>query len=41
MPISGITLQECAQLARGLAERIFNELGIPCYCYESAAYKPE
>ena len=41
IPISGITLQECADLARKLAERIFNELEIPCYCYEAAAQKPE
>ncbi|MCM1502664.1 MAG: glutamate formimidoyltransferase [Bacteroidales bacterium] len=41
IPISGITLQECAELARKLAERIFCELGIPCYCYEASAYKPE
>ncbi len=41
IPISGITLQECAELARKLAERIFCELSIPCYCYESAAFVPE
>ena len=41
IPISGITLDECAELARGLAERIYNELEIPCYCYESAAFRPE
>ena len=41
IPISGITLEECAELARGLAERIYTELGIPCYCYEAAAFKPE
>lgn len=41
IPISGITLEECAELARKLAERIFSELEIPCYCYEAAAYKPE
>ena len=41
VPVSGITLEECAALARGLAERIFKELGIPCYCYEAAAFKPE
>ena len=28
-------------LARGLAERMYKELGIPCYCYEAAAFKPE
>ena len=41
IPISGITLEECAELARKLAERIYTELGIPCYCYEAAAFKPE
>ena len=41
IPISGITLQECAELARQLAARIYNELEIPCYCYEAAAQKPE
>ena len=41
IPISGITLEECAELSRKLSERIYNELGIPCYCYEAAAYKPE
>ena len=41
IPISGITLEECADLARKLAERMFKELGIPCYCYEAAAFKPE
>ena len=41
IPVSGITLQECAALARGLAERMYKELGIPCYCYEAAAFKPE
>ena len=41
IPVSNITLEECAVLARGLAERAANELGIPCYCYEAAAFKPE
>ena len=41
IPVSGITLQECAVLARALAERLYKELGIPCYCYEAAAFKPE
>lgn len=41
VPISGVTLEECAQMARALAERIYDELEIPCYCYEAAAYKPE
>lgn len=41
IPVSGITLEECAILARQLAERISNELEIPTYCYEAAAYTPE
>jgi len=41
VPVSGITLEECATLARQLAERISNELEIPTYCYEAAAYTPE
>ena len=40
IPVAGITLEECATLARGLAERLYKELGIPCYCYEAAALKP-
>jgi len=39
--VSGVTLEECALMARKLAERISTELGIPCYCYEAAAFKPE
>ena len=41
VPVAGITLGECAELARGLAKRIYDELGVPCYCYEAAAFKPE
>ena len=41
IPVAGISLEECAELARGLSKRISSELGIPCYCYEAAAFKPE
>lgn len=41
IPVSGVTLEECAELARELAKRASEELGIPCYCYEAAAYIPE
>ena len=41
IPVAGITLEECAVLARALAKRMYEELGIPCYCYEAAAFKPE
>mgnify|MGYP000544378838 CR=1 FL=1 len=41
IPIAGITLEECAALSRKLAERIADELHIPTYCYEAAAFTPE
>ena len=41
IPLRNITLAECAELARALAERIHKELGIPTYCYEASAYLPE
>ena len=41
IPVSGITMEECAELARGLAKRIADELNVPTYCYEAAAFKPE
>ncbi len=41
IPVSGITLEECAELARQLAKRISDELNIPTYCYEAAAFTPE
>ncbi len=41
VPVAGITLEECAELARKLAKRLADELEIPCYCYEAAALKPE
>ena len=41
VPVSGVSLEECARLARGLAKRMYEELGIPCYCYEAAAFTPE
>ena len=39
VPVSGVTLEECAAMARALARRMSDELGIPCYCYEAAAYR--
>lgn len=41
IPVAGLTLEECAQLAQKLAQRIANELCVPCYCYEAAAQTPE
>ena len=39
VPISGVTLEETAELARTLAKRVADELNIPIYCYEAAAYQ--
>ena len=41
VPISGITMEECAELARRLGQRVGDELGIPVYLYECAASRPE
>ncbi len=41
IPVAGVTLEECAEMARRLAERITDELGVPIYCYEAAASTPE
>ena len=41
IPISGVTLEEAAEMSRALAKRVADELGIPVYCYEAAAFTPE
>ena len=41
VPVEGITLAECAELARVLGERVGRELAIPTYLYEAAASRPE
>ncbi|MGI6222076.1 MAG: glutamate formimidoyltransferase [Prevotella sp.] len=41
VPVSGVTLEDCAEMARKLAERIAKELRVPCYCYEAAAFTEE
>jgi glutamate formiminotransferase/formiminotetrahydrofolate cyclodeaminase len=41
VPVSGMTLEDCAALARELGARVGAELGLPVYLYESAAAKPE
>jgi glutamate formiminotransferase/formiminotetrahydrofolate cyclodeaminase len=39
VPISGITMEEVVEYARALAKRIGEELHIPVYCYEFAAFE--
>ncbi|NRA97885.1 MAG: glutamate formimidoyltransferase, partial [Planctomycetes bacterium] len=41
VPVSGMTMGECVELARRLGGRVGGELGIPGYLYDEAASKPE
>ncbi|OYD17590.1 glutamate formimidoyltransferase [candidate division WOR-3 bacterium JGI_Cruoil_03_44_89] len=41
VPISGITVEECVELAHKLAKRVGDDLEIPVYLYEHAATSPE
>ena len=41
VPVSGMTMDEAVLIAHNVARRIGDELGIPVYCYENAARKPE
>ena len=41
VPIKDITMQECVEISKEVAERIAKELGIPVYLYEESASKPE
>lgn len=41
IPIEGISLQECVQLAERLGAEIWNKLKVPVYLYEAAARRPE
>lgn len=40
IPVSGVTLEEAAEMARDLGRRIADELNIPVYAYEASALKP-
>jgi len=41
VPVSNITMEECAELAHRLGKRVGDELNIPVYLYENAATRPE
>ena len=41
VPVSGVTMDDCAEIARTLGRRVGAELGIPVFLYEHAASKPE
>ena len=41
VPVDGVTLDDCAELARRLGARVGRELELPVYLYEHAASRPE
>ncbi len=41
VPVAGVTMEDCIEVARALGQRVGAELGIPGYFYESAALLPE
>ena len=41
VPVAGVTMEECTEMARKVGKRIGEELGIPVYLYEEAASMPE
>ncbi|HDK36517.1 MAG TPA: glutamate formimidoyltransferase, partial [Bacteroidetes bacterium] len=41
VPVSGVTMEDCVQLAHDLGQRVGEELHIPDYLYEEAATQPE
>ncbi|MGC7870054.1 glutamate formimidoyltransferase [Desulfosporosinus sp. SYSU MS00001] len=41
VPVRGMTMEECVDLAKRLGERVGRELSIPVYLYEKAATRPE
>src|SRR6185436_10739865 len=40
IPVSGVTMDDCVDLARRLGERVGRELRVPVYLYESACSAP-
>jgi glutamate formiminotransferase / formiminotetrahydrofolate cyclodeaminase len=41
IPIEGVTLEDCVQMARHVGEQIWKRFQIPVYLYEAAAQRPE
>jgi glutamate formiminotransferase len=41
MPVRGVTIEDCVELARAFAPALATELDIPVYLYERAARSPE
>lgn len=41
VPVEGVTLEDCAEMARTTGRRIGESLGIPVFLYEAAASRPD
>ncbi len=41
VPVSGVTTEECVEIAKEVGARVAQELSIPVYLYEKAASRPE
>lgn len=41
VPVEGVTMDDCVELAKRLGKRVGEELGIPVYLYENAASNPK
>ncbi len=41
IPVSGISMEDCIEIARGVGKRIGDELGIPVYMYDRAALRDD
>ena len=41
VPISGVSMQDCVEIARRVGRRVGEELSIPVYLYEMAATRPD
>lgn len=41
VPVKGVTMEECVEIARKVGQRLGEELDIPIYLYEEAAQRPE
>ncbi len=41
IPVEGVTMEECAEIAAKVGQRVGDELGIPVYLYENAARTEE
>jgi glutamate formiminotransferase len=41
VPVAGVTMEECVELAKRLGKIVGEELGIPVFLYEEAASRPE